>query len=68
MLRGLVLPYSDAVEKQIAQGGSSVTFLLIALGVVSHIELVLDVARYGDEVRFVGDCLERGHAQKSLPC
>lgn len=68
MADGLVLPKTPEVRSKIQADGEGVTYLQVALDVLARLENVLDAAAYGDEIRFVRDCLEVGHAQTQLPC
>jgi len=61
-----VLPSTEAVRLEVAQGGSHITYLQVALSIMSRIETELDPARYGDEVRFVRECLTAGRRKTAI--
>mmetsp|Transcript_98708 Transcript_98708/g.318302 ORF Transcript_98708/g.318302 Transcript_98708/m.318302 type:complete len:601 (-) Transcript_98708:102-1904(-) len=63
----LVLPNTPEVRKQVAGGGCTITFLSVAVGIVTRLEEELEATR-GEELRFVRACLAAGHEQTQVPC
>eukprot|EP00927_Polykrikos_kofoidii_P042836 TRINITY_DN36884_c0_g1_i1.p1 TRINITY_DN36884_c0_g1~~TRINITY_DN36884_c0_g1_i1.p1 ORF type:complete len:551 (-),score=81.21 TRINITY_DN36884_c0_g1_i1:122-1774(-) len=63
----LVLPQTPEVTRHVAAGGTSITFLQVALDILVRLERVC-TERQKDEIRFVQDCLHAGPAQTQLPC
>eukprot|EP00929_Paragymnodinium_shiwhaense_P086037 TRINITY_DN46508_c0_g1_i1.p1 TRINITY_DN46508_c0_g1~~TRINITY_DN46508_c0_g1_i1.p1 ORF type:complete len:555 (+),score=132.51 TRINITY_DN46508_c0_g1_i1:142-1806(+) len=55
----LTLPTTKEVEKEVAAGGATITFLEVALGILTRLEGQMDQDRK-DEIRFVRDCLNSG--------
>eukprot|EP00927_Polykrikos_kofoidii_P048005 TRINITY_DN42250_c0_g1_i1.p1 TRINITY_DN42250_c0_g1~~TRINITY_DN42250_c0_g1_i1.p1 ORF type:complete len:681 (+),score=100.06 TRINITY_DN42250_c0_g1_i1:248-2290(+) len=63
----LSLPQSDEVRQHVDSGGSTVTFLEVAIGIIDKLETCLPRSRE-DELRFLRDCLNAGHEKTHLPC
>jgi len=64
----LQLPTTGDVLHVVKEGGESVTFLHVALDIVTRLEEEPALKQKLDELRYLRCCLNAGHAKTQVPC
>lgn len=62
----LTLPDTEAVRNEVRSGGSAITFMQVSMSILDRVEEEIDLDKFGDELRFIRDCLRAGRSKTQL--